>query len=329
MLEKLHFLFDDPDFKCCFSRTMNAVTCFKSALQHKSGSIFGSLIAVTALWLPSCSSPGPSDYSSPPSQSNAMPWTSPGPSGDSQAFGEVSRAQAKPSDGLRSGSSAVSESEAFAKPVKERPGLATQWGESVKSPLGDTRFTRASTKPHGVDAIFYNDAEGLKAMGAKDMRVDGMQKAAGGILEWGVRGNFGLLPAYKSYGNYRRFVEGKAGGSYSIAVKNVCKSRIQVVISVDGLDVLDGKPAGTSRPGYVISPGETLEIKGFRTSYDAVAAFKFSSVSQSYANTRHGDTRNVGVIGLAAFLERGSDPWTYMPKEIQQRSTAQPFATER
>ena len=239
------------------------------------------------------------------------------------------KALAKPSDGLRSGSSAVSESEAFAKPVKERPGLATQWGESVKSPLGDTRFTRASTKPHGVDAIFYNDAEGLKAMGAKDMRVDGMQKAAGGILEWGVRGNFGLLPAYKSYGNYRRFVEGKAGGSYSIAVKNVCKSRIQVVISVDGLDVLDGKPAGTSRPGYVISPGETLEIKGFRTSYDAVAAFKFSSVSQSYANTRHGDTRNVGVIGLAAFLERGSDPWTYMPKEIQQRSTAQPFATER
>jgi len=97
---------------------------------------------------------------------------------------------------------------------------------------------------------------------------------------------------------------------------------------VDGLDVLDGKPASTKRPGYVISPGDTVEIKGFRTSYEAVAAFKFSSVSQSYANTRHGDTRNVGVIGLAAYLEQGTDPWKWMPKEIEKRDTANPFATE-
>jgi hypothetical protein len=101
------------------------------------------------------------------------------------------------------------------------------------------------------------------------------------------------------------------------------------VVSVDGLDVLDGKPASTKRPGYVIAPGATVEIKGFRTSYEAVAAFKFSSVSQSYANTRHGDTRNVGVIGLAAYLEKGTDPWKWMPKEIEQRDTARPFATER
>ena len=78
-----------------------------------------------------------------------------------------------------------------------------------------------------------------------------------------------------------------------------------------------------------IAPGATVEIKGFRTSYDAVAAFKFSSVSQSYAQTRHGDTRNVGVIGLAAYLEKGTDPWTWMPEEIDQRNTANPFATAR
>jgi hypothetical protein len=227
--------------------------------------------------------------------------------------------------------SAVGGSEAFAKPAKERPGLATTWGESVKQPLGDTRFTRATPAPAGVDAIFYNNHEGLEAMDAKDYKVDGTQQAAGGIIEWGIKGSLGMLPAYKSWTNngYRRFVQGSHGSSYSIVIKNRCKCRVQVVVSVDGLDVLDGQSASVKKTGYVINPESTLTIKGFRTSYDAVAAFQFSSVSQSYANLRHGETRNVGVIGLAAYTEKGFDPWTWMPKEINQRETAQPFATAR
>lgn len=299
---------------------MNAVTCFKSALRTRSGLVSSALCAAAAaLWVSSCA----------PSGAPATSSDQGGFEDGTPLVGTTSPSAAKPYASPRNAPAKVSESEAFAKPVKERPGLATQWGESIKSPLGDTRFTRASIKPYGVDAIYYNDAEGLKAMNVRNQRVDGMQSAAGGILEWGVRGGFGMLSAYKSYSDSRRYVEGKAGGTYSIVVKNRCKSRIQVVLSVDGLDVLDGKPASTMRPGYVISAGDTLEIKGFRTSYEAVAAFKFSSVSQSYANTRHGDTRNVGVIGLAAYLEKGTDPWKWMPKEIEQRSTANPFATAR
>jgi len=33
------------------------------------------------------------------------------------------------------------------------------------------------------------------------------------------------------------------------------------------------------------------------------------------------------VIGLAAYLEKGSDPWVWMPHEINRRETANPFAT--
>jgi hypothetical protein len=76
----------------------------------------------------------------------------------------------------------------------------------------------------------------------------------------------------------------------------------------------------------LVDPGKTLEIDGFRTSYNHVAAFKFSSVSNSYANLRHGDTRNVGVIGIAVFTQKGVDPWTWMPRELDTRNSAQPFA---
>ena len=77
--------------------------------------------------------------------------------------------------------------------------------------------------------------------------------------------------------------------------------------------------------GYIIAPGETLEIHGWRTGPVSVARFRFSSVAGSYANLRHGDHRNVGVIGLAVFDEKGVDPWKWMPDEVGDRFAAAPF----
>lgn len=210
----------------------------------------------------------------------------------------------------------------------QRPGLGTGWGDEVASTVGLTEFARAASRPAGTDAIWYNDREGLEAMGGREWRVEPLQQAAGGLVEWGVKARVGWLPAYKSgwRGEPRRFVQGTKGGRYALVVKNRCRSRLEVVLSVDGLDVLDGRPASFAKRGYIIGPGETLEVKGFRTSTRAVAAFQFSSVGASYANLRHGDTRNVGVIGLAVFTERGVDPWRWMPAEVGRRDAARPFA---
>jgi len=320
MLEKLHKRIDGPVYKCCFSSIMKTRW----------------LIPVTGLlvWMVnSCASSGGGGVTVPgiPAASERMsPSTVTG--------------------GLRSGDSAINRSsidallnnpgrgdvkadEAFAPPRKERPGLATTFGETRKSPMTSTAFQRATAKPYGVDAIYYNNHEGLEAMGALDSKISGLQTTAGGVMEWGIKGGFGFLPTYYSYtsssGQYRRFVEGTHNGRYTIVLKNVCKSALQVVLSVDGLDVIDGKPASVTKRGYVVPAGETLEVEGYRSSYDSVAAFKFSTVSNSYANLSRGDTRNVGVIGLAAYLEQGTDPWKWMPKEIEQRNTANPFATAR
>jgi hypothetical protein len=218
--------------------------------------------------------------------------------------------------------------EAFAVPKKDRPGLATAFGKSIKDPMPPTSFNRASAKPYGIDAIYYNDREGLKAMRAMDERIDGYQTVAGGVLEWGIKGNFGFLPTYLNYSHLsnRRFVEGTHGGTYSIVLRNRCQCDLQAVLSVDGLDVLDGRPASVTKRGYVIPAGETLEVKGYRTGYNSVAAFQFSSVSGSYANLSRGNTRNVGVIGLAVYTPQGGSPWTWMPDEVHRRDTANPFA---
>jgi hypothetical protein len=293
--------------------------------------IFATGASLIAMFISSCTGPISAPHSPAHQMQSEQPWN-------------------MPSSGIRSGDSAVTRNSIDAimsnpqphktenidailnnpkKSKKERPGLATGWGEEKTSLMSDAGFTRASQKPAGVDVIYYNDLEGLKAMAPYKYKVDGLQKAAGSMIEWGVKGKFGYLTSYKEYGYSgfnKRLVLGKNDQTYAIVIKNRSKSALEIVASVDGLDVQDGKPASYSKRGYIVPAGETVEIKGFRTSESKVAAFKFSTVTNSYANMRHGETTNVGVIGIAVFTEKDVDPWTWMPAEVTKRKNASPFA---
>jgi hypothetical protein len=97
------------------------------------------------------------------------------------------------------------------------------------------------------------------------------------------------------------------GQRYQVHIVNPTSERIEAVVSVDGLDAIDGKPANPSKRGYLVPAYGDVTIDGFRTSLDAVAAFRFSSVRDSYG-ARTGHARNVGVVGVAFFAERLQPP---------------------
>lgn len=106
---------------------------------------------------------------------------------------------------------------------------------------------------------------------------------------------------YRHQGDW--FIEGRKDARYAIRVINRTARRVEVVVTVDGLDVLDGRPGDyRTRRGYVLRPWQTYDIEGFRLDMGRVAAFRFSTVARSYA-ARTGDARNVGVIGVAFFPE--------------------------
>jgi hypothetical protein len=111
----------------------------------------------------------------------------------------------------------------------------------------------------------------------------------------------GSLPIFHQGG--RTYVLGQAGDRYRLHLVNPTGADVEAVVSVDGLDAVDGKPASLSKRGYIIPAYGDVTIDGWRTSLDEVAAFRFGSVSDSYAG-RTGHARNVGVIGVAFFRER-------------------------
>jgi hypothetical protein len=117
-----------------------------------------------------------------------------------------------------------------------------------------------------------------------------------------VDANSHTLPTFRQSG--RTYVMGSMGERYLIHLNNPTPRRVEAVVSVDGLDSIDGRPADfESKRGYVIPAYGDVTVEGFRTSLAQVAAFRFSSVADSYAG-RKGSARDVGVIGVAFFPER-------------------------
>jgi hypothetical protein len=114
------------------------------------------------------------------------------------------------------------------------------------------------------------------------------------------------LPTFGQNG--RTYVLGAVGTRYLVRVVNPTPARVEAVISVDGIDAVDGRPASTTKRGYIVPAWGNVTIDGWRTSMDSVAAFRFSSVRDSYAG-RTGHDRNVGVIGVAFFRERPRPVW--------------------
>lgn len=213
----------------------------------------------------------------------------------------------------------------YASAPVERPGLATRWGETRTSRVTATSFRRANaSRPLATAAIYYNDASGIRAMAAASSprrTPPQVRGDAGSLLTIEVRdGNNRLLPGLAV--GERWFVVGEHGQRYVIVLHNRSEFRLEGVLSVDGLDVLDGRPASPRKRGYIIPPQGTIRVDGFRQSTEAVAAFRFGSVSESYANQKYGDTRNVGVIGIAIFHEYGTTP---LDEEARRRLRANPF----
>lgn len=148
----------------------------------------------------------------------------------------------------------------------------------------------------------------------------------GSLISIGLRDQSGRFLPGLIVGD-RWFVVGEEGRRYSIVVKNNTDYRFEVVLSVDGLDVMDGRAASFRKRGYAIAPHQRLVVDGFRQSAEAVAAFRFGPVRESYANEKYHNTRNVGVIGAAVFNEAGTNPWT--DREIRKRLEANPFPDRR
>jgi hypothetical protein len=128
------------------------------------------------------------------------------------------------------------------------------------------------------------------------------------------------LARYPSRG--RQFSPGTPGARYAIRLSNRSGERVLVVLSVDGVNAISGDTASWNQSGYVLNPGESHDITGWRKGNERIAAFEFTSLGDSYA-ARTGRPANVGVIGAAVFREAYVPP---PPPVVYEAPVAAPAA---
>jgi hypothetical protein len=209
-----------------------------------------------------------------------------------------------------------------------RTGLGTSWGETRESLVHEVSFERDDPdRPFAVSIFHYDDPEGVRALARLPFSTTGAGPGADAAMtaapvQVRLVDERGLpLPTFWRDGQV--LVEGRRGQRYEIEVCNRAPDRIEAVATVDGLDVMDGERGSFAKRGYVVRPGETYRVDGFRRTQAAVAAFRVGSVDESYA-ARTGDDTNVGVVGVALFAERGAVP-AGRRDEAARRSAAEPF----
>lgn len=150
--------------------------------------------------------------------------------------------------------------------------------------------------------------------------ANGCAHAVGGAVDVKVvdRTTGETLPMYWHDGKW--WVPGRPGSRYSVALANRGGGRVLTVISVDGVNVISGETASHDQSGYVLSPGQSAQITGWRKNMSRVAAFEFTALPNSYA-ARTGRPDNVGVIGVAVFREKVRYVPPPAPPVLQERQS--------
>ncbi|WNH49066.1 hypothetical protein PDM28_01650 [Stenotrophomonas aracearum] len=134
------------------------------------------------------------------------------------------------------------------------------------------------------------------------------------------------LPTWQHRG--QRWVAGNQGAPYAVRLRNNSPERVLVVLSVDGLNVINGEVASPNQTGYVLEPWQSADITGWRKSQREVAQFVFTNPGNSYAD-RTGRPDNIGVIGIAVFneAERWVPPTPRAPPVARGKSRVQAQAS--
>jgi hypothetical protein len=193
--------------------------------------------------------------------------------------------------------------------LANRPGLGTQLGHELRDSSISTHFYRKpGGQPEAVATFYYNDQEGARLMaeslGRATKHSGDFTLIPGKLAVTVTTGCYG----HSSYSHYcsngKIFVIGNADSEYGLKLENLSDHRLEVVTSIDGLNVLDGQPASTRKSGYVIPAKSAINIRGMKIA-GKLRALKFGTVVASRAATSFGNSgaRNIGVIGMALYEE--------------------------
>lgn len=107
---------------------------------------------------------------------------------------------------------------------------------------------------------------------------------------------------FKSPMDFQTYIEGRDASEFEIEFVNNNSVDVEAILSVDGLSITDGKPAGSQSSGYMVPARQRVTVSGWTLDKASVAKFFFAGAKGgSYAEQVGEDSRHKGVIGAKVF----------------------------
>jgi hypothetical protein len=158
--------------------------------------------------------------------------------------------------------------------------------------------------------------------------------ADGSVVDVQLQVDGDAAPLYVSpNGDRRHYFEAFAGRNYSVVLRNNSARRIGVLLTVDGLNVVNGEVTrlASDEPMYVLGPWESATIRGWRSSMDEVRRFVFVDEKRSYASRTGQANSDMGWIRVLAFREQQPVAyfWNGVRKPDDDARDRAPHAEER
>lgn len=183
-------------------------------------------------------------------------------------------------------------------PVSNLPEVESKgpiWGDGAEKKQDYLDVTRLSpTQPNALGIIYYS---------AQPPKGDVVETPAfaQGRISFVIYDRYGKkIPVVQSAGNY--YIQGVTGQRYTIYFENVSNSGYEVLVTADGVDSITGREGKYDDAGYILFPGSSMTIRGFRESRNDHKPFVFNEKESPYiAGSNQGSTANIGVIGFAIF----------------------------
>jgi hypothetical protein len=102
---------------------------------------------------------------------------------------------------------------------------------------------------------------------------------------------------------------------FELRFRNNTNQPVQIRLSVDGTDVLSGKPASTKPTGemFLVSPYDSMSLRAWPESMQGGARFVFTTTEKSVAVNTHGNTSGIGLIAAAIYTDYYSTPTVFSP----------------
>lgn len=169
------------------------------------------------------------------------------------------------------------------------------WGdgaEKYEEFMDVVRVTPES--PSSIGAIYYS------ATPPKGTIVESPAFAQGRISVKIIDKEGKAIPIIQSGGEY--YIQSVKGEPYTVFFENISNTGYEIVLTADGIDSVSGKDGRYSNPGYILFPGSSIKVKGFRQTRDDYKPFVFyEKLSPYVVGSNEGSDANIGVIGFALF----------------------------